>query len=217
MFAFRRFLVFYRLPIAVLLIALGIYFGITITWWLGWLPIFIALLVAAAHFMAGPVTLIQKYIEAGDVEGAQKLISRVKYPKLLYKPIRSAYYMLKANFSTMNEDLDTAEAELKEGLKAGSTDKEFQGTALLQLGSIAYRKGNLKDAYENLRNALKAGLPDADSNATAYLQLSSICVQRRDYRGAKFYFSRAKAAKAKNEQILEQLNEMKKYISRIPG
>lgn len=217
MFTFRRFLVFYRLPIAIILIALGIYLGITITWWLGWLPIFIALLVVTAHFMAGPVTLIQKYIEAGDVEGAQKLISRVKYPKLLYKPIRSAYYMLKANFSTMNEDLDTAEAELKEGLKAGTSDKEFQGTALLQLGSISYRKGNLKDAYEHLRNALKAGLPDADSNATAYLQLSSICVQRRDYKGAKFYFTRAKSAKPKNEQILEQLNEMKKYISRIPG
>lgn len=217
MFAVRRFLVLNRLPIAVLLIALGIYFGISISWWLGWLPIFIALLVVAAHFMAGPVTLMQRFIENGDVEGAQKLISRVKYPKLLYKPIRSAYYMLKANFSTMNEDLDTAEAELKEGLKAGTSDKEFQGTALLQLGSIAYRKGNMKEAYENLRKSLKAGLPDADSNATAYLQLSSICIQRRDYRGAKFYYARAKAAKPKNDQIVEQLNEMKKYISRIPG
>lgn len=217
MFAFRRFLVLNRLPIAVLLIALGVYFGITISWWLGWLPIFIALLVALAHFMAGPVTLMQRYIENGDVEGAQKLIARVKRPNLLYKPIRSAYYMLKANFSTMNEDLDTAEAELKEGLKAGVSDKEFQGTALLQLGSIAYRKGNMKEAYENLRKALKAGLPDADSNATAYLQLSTICVQRRDYRGAKFYYARAKSAKPKNKEIVDQLNEMKKYISRIPG
>src|SRR5690606_10076226 len=123
-----------------------------------------------------------------DVEGAQKLISRVKYPKLLYKPIRSAYYMLKANFSTMNEDLDTAESELKMGLASGSTDKDFQGTALLQLGSIAYRKGNTKEAYEHLRKAVKAGLPDPDSNATAYLQLSSIAMQRRDFKGAKFYF-----------------------------
>lgn len=217
MFAFRRFLVFYRLPIAVVLIGLGIYFGIVVSWWLGWLPIFIALLVITAHFMAGPVTLIQRYIEMGDVEGAQKLITRVKRPKLLYKPIRSAYYMLKANFSTMNEDFDTAESELRAGLATGGDDKEFQGTALLQLGSINFRKGNLKEAYANLRQAVKAGLPDADSNATAYLQLCSICVQRRDFRGAKFYYSRAKSAKPKNEQILEQLNEMKQYISRIPG
>jgi tetratricopeptide (TPR) repeat protein len=217
MFALRRFLVVNRLWVSIFLIALGVYLGIEVTWWLGWLPIFIALLVIVAHFMAGPVTLMQRYIENGDVEGAQKLIAKVKYPNLLYKPIRSAYYMLKANFSTMNEDLDSAEADLRKGLESGSTDKDFQGTALLQLGSIAYRKGNTKEAYENLRNALKAGLPDPDSNATAYLQLASICLQRRDFKGSKFYYARAKAAKPKNEQIIEQLNEMKKYMSRIPG
>ena len=88
---------------------------------------------------------------------------------------------------------------------------------MLQLGSLAYKKGNMKEAYEHLRKAVKAGLPDADSSATAYLQLSSICMQRRDFRGTKFYYARAKAAKPKSEQIVEQLNEMKKYISRIPG
>lgn len=217
MFAFRRFLVLNRILLGVIFIALGFYLGFALTWWLGWLPIFIGVLMIFAHFFIGPVTLLQRFIENGDVEGAQQIITKVKYPNLLYKPIRSAYYMLKANFSTMNEDLDAAEAELRKGMKAGGTDKDFQGTAMLQLGSIAYKKGNMKEAYEHLRKAVKAGLPDADSSATAYLQLSSICMQRRDFRGTKFYYSRAKAAKPKNEQIVEQLNEMKKYISRIPG
>jgi tetratricopeptide (TPR) repeat protein len=177
----------------------------------------IAVLMVVAHFMVGPVTIMQRYIEEGDVEGAQKILKKVKYPNLLYKPIRSAYYMLKANFSTMGDDLDAAEAELRQGLAAGSNDKDFQGTALLQLGSISYRKGNMKEAYEHLRNAVKSGLPDADSSATAYLQLASICLQRRDFKGSKFYYSKAKAAKPKNEQIVEQLNEMKKYMARIPG
>jgi tetratricopeptide (TPR) repeat protein len=217
MFALRRFIVFNRLWIAIALLALGFYLGFEVTWWLGWLPMLIAVLMVVAHFMVGPVTIMQRYVEAGDVEGAQKILSRVKYPNLLYKPIRSAYYMLKANFSTMNEDLDLAEAELRKGLAAGVADKDFQGTALLQLGSISYRKGNMKEAYEHLRKAVQSGLPDADSNATAYLQLASICLQRRDFKGSKYYFSKAKAAKPKNEQIIEQLNEMKKYMARIPG
>jgi len=217
MFAFRRFLVLNRLWIGLLLIVLGVYAGFALTWWLGWLPIFIGALMIFAHFFVGPVTLLQRFIENGDVEGAQKLIASVKYPNLLYKPIRSAYYMMKANFSTMNEDFDTAEAELRKGIASGGADKDFQGTAMLQLGSLAYKKGNMKEAYEHLRKAVKAGLPDADSSATAYLQLSSICMQRRDFRGTKFYYARAKAAKPKSEQIVEQLNEMKKYISRIPG
>lgn len=217
MFALRKFLVKFRIPLGILFIALGIYSGMEVSWWLGWLPILIGLLTIAAHFLVGPVSLMQKYIEEGDVEGAQKLISSVKHPNLLLKPIRSAYYMLKANFSTMNEDLDAAEIEIRKGLESGSTDKQFQGTAFLQLGSIAYRKGNMKEAYENLRKAIKAGLPDNDSFATAYLQLSSICMQRRDFKGSKFYYNKAKDSKPKNEQIVEQLAELKKYISRLPG
>ncbi len=213
----RRFLVFNRLLIAVVLIGLGIWMGIAVTWWLGWLPIFIALIVIAVHFMLGPMTLIQGYIEQGDMEGAQQMMNRVKYPNLLYKPVRSSYYMLRANLSTMTDDLDKAEADLRKGLKTGTGEKEFEGTAYLQLGSIAYKKGNTKEAYEHLRKAVKIGLPDKDNEATAYLQLSAICMQRRDFRSSKLYFGKAKACKPTNAQVVEQLKEMGKYMARIPG
>lgn len=151
------------------------------------------------------------------MEGAQALMNRVKYPNLLYKPVRSSYYMLRANLSTMTDDLDKAEADLKKGLESGMTEKEHEGTAYLQLGSIAYRKGNTKEANEHLRKAVKLGLPDKDSEATAYLQLSSISMQRRDFRSAKLYFNKAKSCKATNEQVVSQIKEMSKYIARIPG
>jgi tetratricopeptide (TPR) repeat protein len=217
MFALRRFIVLNRIWIAVALLALGFYLGFKVTWWLGWLPMLIAVLTVVAHFMVGPVTIMQSYIEEGDVEGAKKIIERIKYPNLLYKPVRSMYFMLKANFSAMGDDLDAAEAEYRKGLASGTTDKEFQGTAYLQLGSIALKKGNMKEASENLRNALKIGLPDADSNGMANLYLTQIALQRKDNRGAKFYFEKAKAAKSKNPQIVEQINELKKYMPRLQG
>lgn len=217
MFKFRKFLVRFRIPIGILFIALGIWSGIEVSWWLGWLPILIGVLTIMAHYMVGPVSLMQRYIEDGDVEGAQELLKQVKRPNLLLKPIRSAYYMLNANFATMNEDFDAAERDIRKSIETGANDKDFQGTAHLQLGSIAFRKGDLREAYSSLRTAVKAGLPDADSEATAYLQLCSICMQRRDFRGAKNFFQKANAAKAKNPEILEQLQEMKKHISRLPG
>ena len=215
----RRFIVFNRLYIAIALIGIGFWigFGMSGGWWIAWLPFLIALLMIAAHFLVGPMTLIQGYIEEGDMEGAQQLMERVKYPNLLYKPVRSSYYMLRANFSTMGEDLDKAEADLKKGLASGMPGKEYEGTAYLQLGSIAFKKGNTKEAYEHLRKAVKIGLPDKDNEATAYLQLSGICMQRRDFRGAKMYFMKAKSCKPKNEQVVAQIQEMSKYISRIPG
>lgn len=217
MFALRKFLVKNRLLLAVVLIALGIFLGIKVTWWLGWLPILIGLLTGVAHFLIGPMTILPHYIETGDVEEAQKLIDSVKKPEWLFKQVRSGFYMLKANLSTMNNDLDAAEEQLRKGLASGATDKDAEGMALLQLGFISAQKGNLKESYEQLRKAVQLGLPDADTTARAYMQLSSICAQRRDYRGCKFYFAKAKAAKPKNAEIVEQLKEMNKQIARIPG
>jgi len=215
----RRILVLYRLPIAIILIGLGVYItmqtksGIYVSW----LFFLIAILMVVAHFMIGPITLIQKHVENGDFDGAKDLLNRVKYPNLLYKPVRSAYYMLKSNFSTMSENFEDAESDIRKSLEAGIDDKSVQGGAYLQLGMISYKKGNKKEAYENLRKAVSMGLPDKDSEASAYLQLSSICGERRDFKGMKLYYQKAKACKPKNEMIINQLKEMDKYISRIPG
>ncbi len=213
----RKVIVFYRIPIAVVLIALGFLIGFKVTWWIAWIPLLCAILMVVAYFLVGPMTLIQGYMEAGDMEGAQKLLGMVKYPSLLYKPIRSSYYMLQSNFSTLGDDLDKAEEQLRKSIDMGMPEKEYEGTAYLQLGAISMKKGNSKDAYAHLRKAVQLGLPDKDNLATAYLQLSSICVQRRDFRNAKIYFGKAKSCKATNAQVVEQIKEMSKYIARIPG
>lgn len=213
----RHFLVFNRLPIAIVLLGLGFWIGFEVTWWIAWIPFLIAILMIVAHFLIGPMSLIQSYVESGDIEGAQKLLAKVKNPNLLYKPVRSSYHMLQANMHTMTEDLDKAESSLRKSLESGITEKGFEGTAYLQLGAIAQRKGNTKEAYENIRKALSLGLPDKDNEASAYLQLSSISMQRRDFRASKQYFAKAKACKPTNDQILEQIKEMQKYIARMPG
>jgi tetratricopeptide (TPR) repeat protein len=214
----RHLLVIYRLPIAALLIAIGVVItmqkhGIYVSW----LFFLIAIVMVIAHYMIGPMTLIQKQMEDGNIEGAQALLDRVKYPNLLYKPVRSAFYMLKSNFSTMNENFESAEIDLRKSLDAGISDKSAEGGAYLQLGMIAYKKGDKRGAYENLRKAISIGLPDKDSEASAYLQLSGICGERRDFKGMKNYYQKAKDCKPKNAQIVEQMKEMDKYISRIPG
>lgn len=214
---FRHFIVAYRIPLAIVLIALGFLIGFKVTWWIAWIPFLVAILMIVAYFMIGPMTLIQGFMESGDMEGAQKLLKQVKYPNLLYKPIRSTYYMLQANLSTVGEDLDAAESQLRKGLEAGMPDKEYEGSAYLQLGMIALKKGNMKEGSESLKKALQLGLPDKDSEAAANLYLSQICIQRRDFRNAKIYYNKAKACKPANQQIQDQIKELGTYIARIPG
>ena len=117
----------------------------------------------------------------------------------------------------MGDDLDKAEMQLRKGLESGMTEKEYEGGAYMQLGTIALKKGNTKEAMEHLRKAVSVGLPDKDTEATAYLYLSQIYIQRRDYRSGKIYFNKAKACKATNAQVVEQIKELAKYIARIPG
>lgn len=219
MTSLRRFIVLYRLPLALAMIAAGVYITVAVKHgiWVSWIFFLLAILMVVAHFMIGPITLIQKHVEDGDLEGAQALLNRVKYPNLLYKPVRSAFYMLKSNFSTMSENFEDAEADIRKSIDAGIGDKNVEGGAYLQLGMISYKKGNKKEAYEYLRKAVTLGLPDKDSEASAYLQMCSICGERRDFRGMKQYYMKAKACKPKNEMILSQIKEMDKYISRIPG
>ncbi len=214
---FRRFIVLYRLPLAAALIALGFWLGFAVTWWIAWIPFLIAAVFIFAYFFIGPMTLMQGYMEAGDMEGVNKLLNSIKFPNLLYKPIRSQYYMLKANMSSMDNNLDQAEADIRKGLESGLPEKEYEGTAYLQLGQIALQKGNMKDASEHLRKAIKIGLTDANHRATAYLYLTQIEAQRRNYKSAKLYFQKVKQAKPTEKQILDQVKEIDKQLARMPG
>lgn len=214
---FYTWLIRYRLLVGLALLVLG---GVT-NYFAGFWPAFplylVGLILIAGHFFFGPLRLIQEHMEAGDMEGAAKIINSIKYPNLLYKPIRSVYYTLKGNLAMMNQDFDTAESSMKKGLDLGMPMKEAEGASLLQMGMIAMQKNNLKQAESYIRSALRKGLPDKENQAAAYLQMCSLMMNKREFRSAKDFFRKAKALKPKTPQIVDQIKEIEKYISRIPG
>jgi tetratricopeptide (TPR) repeat protein len=156
-------------------------------------------------------------MEAGDMEGAQKVLNSIKFPNLLYKPIRSAYFTIKGQMAMMNQDFEAAESAMKKGLDLGTPMKEMEGANMLQMGMIQMQKGNVKQAEAYLRQALKKGLPDKDNEAAALLQMCTIMMNKREFRAAKDFFRKAKALKPSNPQLVAQLKEIEKYINRVPG
>jgi tetratricopeptide (TPR) repeat protein len=153
------------------------------------------------------------------MEGAKKVVDGIMFPALLIKPMRSVYYTLKGNLAMAAADYDTAEIHMKKGLALGGgrLTKQAEGPNKLQLGMLAVQKGNVKEAEAYIRQAIRAGLPDADNKAAAYLQLCSIQMNKREFRGAKENFRKAKSFKATNPQILDQIKQIEKYIGRMPG
>ena len=156
-------------------------------------------------------------MEQGDIEGAKKILDMVWFPNLLYKPIRSTYYTVKGNLAMMNQDFDSAEKYLKKSSELGAAMPEAEGANKLQLGMMALQKGDFKNGESYIRAAIRAGIPDKESEAVAYLSMCQIFMNKREFRAAKDFFRKAKACKPKTKQVVEQIKEIEKYISRIPG
>ncbi len=212
-----NFIIKYRLLLGVLFLVAAIVINIEAGFWPSFILYLVGAILVIGHFLFGPMRLIQGYMEEGDMEGAQKVINSIWFPALLIKPVRSVYYTLKGNLAMVNQDFDTAEKHMKKSLNLGMPIKEAEGANKLQLGMLSMQKGNFKEAESFIRQAIRAGLPDKENEAAAYLQLSSIMVNKREFRAAKEYFRKVKALKPTTPQIKDQIKQMEKYITRIPG
>lgn len=214
---FYNFIIKYRLPLSILALLLAIWVNVAAGFWPSFILYFIAVIGIVSHFLIGPLRLIQKPMEEGNMEEVKKIMASIKYPSLLIKPIRSTYYTLKGNLAMMDQDFDSAEKHMKKSLDLGSPMAEAEGANKLQLGMMAMQKGDLKTGESYVRQAIRAGIADKESQAVAFLSMCQIFMNKREFRAAKDYFRKAKALKPTTKQVVDQIKELEKYISRIPG
>jgi len=214
---FYSLLIRYRLQLGILLLVLGIVVNIYAGFWPAFPAYLIGIILIAGHFFIGPLRLVQEYMEAGDMEGAERVVNSIRFPNLLYTPIRSAFFTIKGQLAMMKQDFDGAETNMKKGLALGSPIKDVEGANLLQIGMISMQKGDFKQGESYIRQAIRKGLPDKENEAAAYLQMCNIMMNKREFRAAKEFFRKTKALKPTNPQLLQQVKEIEKYINRIPG
>ena len=221
---FYNLLIKYRLYIGLVLLALGGYVNYSASFWPAFPLYLVGVILVAGHFFFGPLRLIQECMENGDMEGAEKILNSIKFPNLLFKPIRSVYYTLRDNMAMIKQDFETAERDIKKGTALMSGGgmmqdqlKQAEGANKLQLGMLAMQKNDLKGAESYIRAAIRAGLPDKENEAAAYLQMCSIMMNKREFRAAKDFFRKAKALRPATPQIVDQIKQIEKYITRMPG
>jgi len=212
-------LIRYRLWIGLILMALAVFVHMESSFWPAFILYLIAVILILGHFLLGPMRLIQTAMENGDMKEAQRVLDSVTFPGLLIKPVRSVYYTLKGNLAMVDQDFDKAEAMMKKGLSlgGGTLTKQAEGPSKLQLGMLSMQKGNIREAEGYIRQAIRAGLPDIENEAAAYLQMCSIMMNKREFRAAKDFFRKAKNLKPTTPQIVDQIRQIEKYITRMPG
>ena len=211
------FVIRYRLLLGVVILALAIFTNIQAGFWPSFVLYLTAVVLIVGHFIFGPMRLIQEHMETGNMEGAKTVIDSIWFPGLLIKPVRSVYYTVKGNLAMMDQDYAGAEMLMKKSLDMGMPMKEAEGANKLQLGMLCMQRGDMKQAESYIRAAIRSGLPDKENSAAAFLQLSSIMINKREFKAGKEYFRKAKALKPTTPQIADQIKQMEKYISRMPG
>ena len=214
---FYTFIIRYRFPLSLLALVLAVAVNIYAGFWPSFILYFIAVIGLFTHFFIGPMRLIQEPMENGDVETVEKILKSIWFPGLLYKPIRSTYYTVKGNIAMMQQDFDTAEKHLKKSSQLGAPMPEAEGANKLQLGMMSLQKGDFKNGEAYIRAAIRLGIPDKESEAVAYLSMCQIFMNKREFRAAKDFFRKAKACKPTTKQVVDQIKEIERYISRIPG
>ena len=215
---FYNIIIKYRFWLSLLLLVLGLVLNFSGTGFWPTFPIYLVFTIGIlSHFFIGPLRLIQEPMEQGNVEEVEKILKSVWFPGLLYKPVRSTYYTIKGNLAMMTQDFDSAEKHLKMSNDLGSPMPEAEGANKLQLGMMSMQKGDLKQGESYIRAAIRLGIPDKESEAVAYLTMCQIFMNKREFRAAKDFFRKAKACKPTTKQVLDQVKEIEKYISRMPG
>ncbi|MFN4974251.1 MAG: tetratricopeptide repeat protein [Bacteroidota bacterium] len=214
---FYNLLIRYRFWLGLLAFALAIWVNVTSGFWPSFVLYFLGFIAIVSHFFIGPMRLIQGPMEAGDIEEVEKILKTIWFPNLLYKPVRSTYFTVLGNLAMMKQDFTTAEQHLKKSADLGAAMPEAEGSNKLQLGMMALQRGDLKQAESYMRAAIRAGVPDKESEAVAYLAMCQIFMNKREFKAAKEFFRKAKACKPKTQQVVDQVREIEKYISRMPG
>jgi tetratricopeptide (TPR) repeat protein len=214
---FYNILIKYRFWLGIAAVVLGVVAQVTVDIWTAILLYSTAIIALVTHFIIGPLRLVQKPMEEGNIDEVKRIIDSVWFPGMLIKPIRSSYYTLKANIDMASQDFVSAEKNLKKSASIGSTMGETEGANKLQLGMLAMQRSDFKAGEKYVKEALKAGLPDKESEAMAHLAMVQAYLNRREFKAAKDFFRRAKACKPKADQTVKQIKEMEKYLSRIPG
>lgn len=203
----------------IVFLALAVLVNVQASFWAAFILYLIGAVLVFGHFFFGPMRLIQSAMEEGNIEEAKNIVNGIMFPGLLFKPVRSVYYTIKGNLAMADNNLEEAETNMKKGISlgGGSLTKDAEGPSKLQLGMITLQKGDFRKGEALIREAIRAGLPDKENNAAAYLQLCSIMMQKREYRMAKEYFRKAKSFKPTTPQIVDQIKQIEKYITRMPG
>lgn len=127
-------------------IAVGVLLTVLYGFWYAFPLYLIALILLAGYLLVGTVQSASQLMQMQDMEGAKKRLELTLFPKLLFGPGRSAYYMLKGSLAMQGKDYNEAKELFKESENSKYTSDNEKAMIYLQQANLAAVKNNYKEA-----------------------------------------------------------------------
>jgi len=119
------------------------------------LLLFSAAFIAWGHFRNGTVLLAGKAMKQEKQEKAARLLGEIRYPERLGRSQRSQYYFLRGALELHGNRLETAKVAFEKALDIGVDNETDEAAAYINLGVIAVKEGDKKQAKSFLKKIEK--------------------------------------------------------------
>ena len=145
--------IYLRFALIVGSIIIGIVLTIFYGFWYAFPLYLVALILLVGYLMIGTVQSASLLMQKQDIKGAKARLGLTFFPKLLFGPGRSAYYMLKGSFAMQDKDYSAASESFKESEKSKYTSDNEKAMILLQQANLAAMKNNFRQATSLVQKA----------------------------------------------------------------
>jgi len=110
------------------------------------LVLFSAILFIYGYFKYGTVYVAFQELKKGNNDKAEKLISKIKNPKILNKGQKSYYHFIQGVMASNREDWEKSYSEFTQALNIGLRTKNDTSIVLLHLANIEFERKNFDQA-----------------------------------------------------------------------
>lgn len=152
--------IYLRFGLIALTLIGGTLLAIFMGFWYAFPILLIGLILVLGYIFLGTVQSAAEYVQASDLDGAEKMLGLTLKPNWLYVTNRAYFYIMKGTIAQQRGDNNSAEVWIKkaEGLKL-PTDNE-KAAVQLQLANIAGMKNKWNQAKVHFRNAKQYKVSD---------------------------------------------------------
>ncbi|MCF8236803.1 MAG: hypothetical protein K9I85_01495 [Saprospiraceae bacterium] len=140
-----------KFALIILLVGGGAALWASLGIWYGIFFVFIGIVLLVGYLLLGTIQSAAELMQKMDFDGTEKRLGLTFFPKLLYKPNRAYYYLIKGTLAMHRKQYELAEPLMLQADDIGLPSDNERAMIYMQLSNIAASRNNWTGALVHFR------------------------------------------------------------------